>query len=111
MPKMINADEVLLALKSRYNKAERTHDIRDMALTRAVMTILKQMPASEIIEGVICETCIYYNARGKTCMHNKGLPGRVQPTMYCFFGSKVDNGTSEEPDEEFNEFKEEANDS
>ena len=106
MPKMINADAVLLSLKSRFNKAERAHDKRDMALTQAVMTILKQMPAAEIVEGVICETCYYYNAERKTCMHLKGLPGRVLPKMYCFYGSNTGDDASAEPDDEFGEFEE-----
>ena len=106
MPKMLNKDLTLLALKSRYNKAERRHDARDMSITKAVMTIVEQMPDAEIMEGVICETCWWYNAERKCCMHNKGLHGRVLPKMFCSYGSKVDDGTGEEPDEEFNDFEE-----
>ena len=106
MARMINKDAILIALKSRMHAAERRHDRQDMALTSAVTSIIRQMPESEIMEGVICETCWWYNAERKCCMHQRGLPGRVLPKMFCSYGSKVDNGTGEEPDEEFNDFEE-----
>ena len=104
---MINKDAILLALKSRMNKAERRHDKQDMALTAAVTAIIRQMPESEIMESTICDTCYYYNAELHTCLHSKGLPGRVQPTMFCYYGSAVDNGTGDEPEDDFNDFEEE----
>lgn len=106
MARMLNKDLTLLALKSRYNKAERRHDQRDMMITKAVMTIISEMPDAEIVEGAICETCWWYNAERKCCLHNKGLPGRVLPKMFCSYGSAVDNGTSEEQDDDFSEFEE-----
>lgn len=104
---MINKDAILLSLKSRLYKAERRNDKQDMLITKAVMAIIRQMPESEIMESTICDTCYHYDKKTHTCLHSKGLPGRVEPTMFCYYGSPVDNGTGDEPEDDFDEFEEE----
>ena len=105
MPSYKNMDICLPELKRRL-ALER--DPNNRVAIQIAINIITALPCEEIQEGQFCKDCYFYARESYTCLHKYGLRGKVRPTMYCYYGSKVDNGTNEDMTEDFAEFSEDS---
>ena len=78
---------------------------------RIAMEIIQALPSVEVVDGIACKDCFFYDQAAKRCCHNNGLQGRVRQEMYCSYGSRVYEDTQTEIDEskfaQFNNYLEE----
>jgi len=103
--KVWSADDTLAALKCKLRESEEAHNDHMVAFTRGCLMIMQGMPTIDVMDGIECGKCFFYDAEHKRCIHKNGLGGRIRKGMYCSYGSfHADDIEDEEDEDEFGEF-------
>lgn len=96
-------DKCLPVLKLKMQEAK--EPVRKAGIKMAI-DIMQALPSVEVVDGISCKDCFFFDSNTKRCCHNNGLQGRIRPEMYCSYGSRVYADTQTELDDTaFEEFE------